>query len=380
MRTLSRNQLIIGFILGAILLIGVIVLIGTANQSREEHLANLPTPTPTATPIPQVVDCRVLGGQIYLNDPEVIQILENDYKLRCRAESMGSFQMVAAETSYEGVDAVWTGSKAAYELLLQNHPGSEKDHDTVFITFLMNFTWKSYLEQSIAAGLVQQEGSAYTMDLSPIAQAILTDKTWADLGAPGIPGYVNFRYSAPESSGGGLSSLYLLGAYLTPRTEGSPPRPIRIEDLTVMLPQLKRLWLAAGQQADSSPENFDEFVTKGYPWVISSESLFIGWLTKLPVEQQARVLELVVGVYPEYTMSTDHILVALTPAGQKLLDAFRNDPRLHQIGWDKYGMRLGIGGLGAKPGDTTLPWILPNPRVIPDPKEDVTTVVKPELK
>ncbi|NTU50384.1 MAG: hypothetical protein HGA87_05825 [Desulfobulbaceae bacterium] len=150
--------------------------------------------------------------------------------------------------------------------------------------------------------------------------------------------------------------------------------------MDVLLPKLQKLWIAAGNQADSSPENFDEFVTKGYPWVISSESLFIGWLNKLPAEQQKQVLDQVVGVYPEYTMSTDHILVALTPTGQKLLDAFRTDTRLQQIGWDKYGMRLGIGGIGAKPGDTSIPWILAKPLIIPDPKEDVTAIVKPTLK
>jgi hypothetical protein len=374
---MSRKQLMLVFGLSAVLLVAVIIVIGSAVSSTREYRANLPTATP---PPPEVVDCRVLGGQIYLIDQDVIQILEEEYQLRCKAEYMGSFQMVAPETSYAGVDAVWTGSVAAYNEMKVNHPRAELDSDNIFVTFLMNFTWKSHLESSLQAGFVSKSDSAYVMDMQPLVEGILRDQTWADVGAPGIPGYINFRFSAPESSGGGLSSLYLLGAYITPRNPGAPPRPLRATDMDTMLPQLRYIWEAAGKQSGASPDNFDEFVTKGYPWVISSESLFIGWFNTLSAREQEQVLNNIVGVYPEPTMSTDHRLVALTPVGQKLLDAFRHDTRLQEIGWNKYGMRLGIGGIGAKPGDTPLPWILSNPNVIPDPKDDVTAVVKPVLK
>lgn len=377
---MTSKRMITVWVLAALILVAAIVVIVVASDASKEYEANRPTATPTMTPVPQVVDCRVLGGQIYLNDPEVRQILRDEYQLNCRADYMGSFQMVAADTSYDGVDAVWTGSAAAYAEMAVNHPGAEKDSDNIFVTFLMNFTWKDYLEAAQEAGIVTPQGDAYTMDMGSPAQAILAEQTWADLGAPGIPGYVNFRFSAPESSGGGLSSLYLFGAYLTPREPGAPARPIRVTDLDEMLPQLMQIWEAAGKQSGSSPENFDEFVTKGYPWVISSESLFIGWFNTLSSEDQTAVLENIVGVYPMVTMSTDHRLVALTETGKKLLDAFRYDERLQQIGWDKYGMRLGLGGIGAKPGDTPIPWILPNPVVIPDPKTDVDSIVKPALK
>jgi len=79
-------------------------------------------------------------------------------------------------------------------------------------------------------------------------------------------------------------------------------------------------------------------------------------------------------------MSTDHVLVCVTQECLRLLEAFRNDERLQRIGWDNYGMRLGIGGVGARPGDTEIEWILPNPQFIPDPKQSVMDAIQEAIK
>jgi hypothetical protein len=377
---MSRNRLIIIFALVAVLCVGLIVVVSVVINANRQYQASQPTPTPTLTPLPDMLSLHCLGGQVYLNDAEIKRILREEYRLDVTVEAMGSFQMVAPETDYSGVDCVWTGSKSAYDALGVNHPGAEVAHETVFVTFLMNFTWENYLKPALEAGIVRQEGSAYVMDMAPVARGMLEEKTWADLGVPEIPSYVNMRFSAPESSGGGLSSLALLGAYLTPRTEGAPARPIRDADLSALLPDLAHIWEVAGQQSDSSPENFEEFRTKGWPWAISSESLFLGYLKSLPPDQQQLVTDNIIGVYPEYTMSTDHVLVCVSQPCLRLLEAFRNDVRLQQIGWDNYGMRLGVGGVGAKPGDTDIPWILPNPQFIPDPKQSVMDAIQEAIK
>ena len=377
---MSRNRLILIFALLAVLCIVVIVVATLVINANRSYQANRPTPAPTGTPIPDMASLHCLGGQIYLNDPEIKRILREEYQLDVTVEAMGSFQMVAPETDYSNVDCVWTGSLAAYEALGVNHPGAEIDHETVFVTFLMNFTWENYLKPALEAGIVRQQGNAYVMDMEPVVRGMLNEQTWADLGIPEIPSYINMRFSAPESSGGGLSSLALMGAYLTPRAEGAPARPIRDADLGELLPQLAHIWEVAGQQSDSSPENFDEFRTKGWPWVISSESLFLGYLKSLPPEQQKQVTDKIIGVYPEYTMSTDHVLVCVKEPCLRLLEAFRNDERLQRIGWDNYGMRLGIGGVGARPGDTDIEWILPNPQFIPDPKQSVTDAIQDAIQ
>jgi len=377
---MSRNRLIIIFVLLAVLMAVLIAVISLVSRATREYQANLPTVTPSVTPIPEMVSLHCLGGQIYLNDPEIQRILREEYRLDVTVEAMGSFQMVAPATDYSGVDCVWTGSIAAYEALGVNHPGVEVAHETVFITFLMNFTWDNYLQPAIEAGIVKQQGNAYVMDMEPVIRGMLEEKTWAELGIPEIPSYVNMRFSAPESSGGGLSSLALMGAYLTPRQEDAPARPMRDADMEELLPQLAHIWEVTGQQSDSSPENFDEFRTKGWPWVISSESLFLGYLKSLSPEQQQQVTDHIIGVYPEYTMSTDHVLVCISQPCLKLLNAFRDDVRLQQIGWDNYGMRLGVGGVGATPGDTDIPWILPNPQFIPDPKQSVMDAVQAAIQ
>lgn len=377
---MNRNRLIALF--GVILLVLVLLVWGlsAASKSRAEYEASLPTPTPTRAPAEHV---QVKGGQIFLNDDEVKAILLDRYGLEVTSEYMGSFDMVAPGVDYTGVDALWPGSAAAYADFGVNHPGLEKDHATVFRTLLMPFLRTQYLDEALRSGIVKKDGKSYVMDLENVVCGMLVEATWGDLGAPGIPGYVKLGGSAPESSGGGRETLLLQAGYIT---TGKLPRDVRINDLDApvecngepfdmtMRDALAKIWEVNGQQADSSPENWTDFVQIPYPWSISSESLFIGGYNK--AADKEAFLKQFVGVYPTYTLSTDHVLVALTPNGLKLLDAFRTDADLQRIGWEKYGMRIGIEGVGQTPGGTDISWFKEITPVMNESRPEVSSEVK----
>lgn len=372
---MSNKRLYIGI---GVLLVAAIFLVVTFSFAGRAKPAP-PTPTPTEAPV-TTVTC--LGGQIFLRNANVKQRLLDTYNIEVKSVDSGSFEMATADLT--GVDCVWPGSYAAYDFFIGSHPELKVKSDTIFRTYLQIYTWrtpdKDYLAALIKTGVVYEKDGAYFMKMAPVIAAMNEEKTWADIGVSGIPGLVNFRYSAPERSAGGLSWLLLLANYQAPEgQEGG--RVIRIDQLDPVLPNLVRNWENQPRQITSSPEAFEDFVFSGpgVPMVASSESLYLGWRKNLP-ESRKSDADLIVGIYPEWTISTDHVLVGITDAGKRLVEIFQTDTALQELGWTEYGMRTAAGGIAAKPGNTDVTWIVANPQWVSEPKKEVIEAIKSELK
>ncbi len=330
-----------------------------------------PTPAPTEAP-PTVI--RGYGGQIFLNVSA--DYLLTKYNIKVEYEAVGSFE--AKNKDLSETDFVWLGSASAMDDFMRAHPGKVNDRETVFRTFETIFTRRDkYLQPLLNSGLVYgNDEEGYFIKMFPIIQAMNEGKTWKEIGIPELPGLVNIGYSAPERSSGGLQHLFLLGNYMMPNGEGGDI-VLDEENLEEILPYLQRNWEIQARQDTASPEWFDTYVIKSasVPLAASSESLYIGWLNNLP-EEYREDGELIVPLYPETTVSTDHVLAGLTPEGQRLVEIFRKDAYLQQLGWDTYGMRTGVGGISAIPGNATAPGIIADPIAVGEPREAVFIKVR----
>lgn len=359
---------------GALVLFVLVLLVLIPTAFKQERP---PEPTATATQEPvTVVTC--LGGQVFLRNARVKEYLLTTYNIEVISQDSGSFEMASADLT--GIDCIWPGSAAAYDFFVAAHPELRMKNDTIFRTYLQIYTWKTeehdYLQALMDADLVYEKDGAYFMRMMPIIAAMNEEKTWAEIGVPDIPGPVNIRYSAPERSAGGLSYLLLLANYQAPGGENGG-RVVRIDQLDAILPDLLRNWESQPRQITSSPEAFEDFVFSGpgVPMVASSESLYLGWRNNLP-ESRRSDADLIVGIYPEWTISTDHVLSGITEAGKHLVEIFQTDPYLQQIGWDDHGMRTAVGGITARPGDTDVVWIVASPQWMGEPKQDVIQRIK----
>jgi hypothetical protein len=370
----NRVLLAVGLLLAAAVVFTV--ALSLANASRP-----VPTPTivPTATQEPATLT-TCLGGQVFLRDAGVKQHLLESYNIQAEYVAVGSFEMKDADLN--DIDCIWPGSRSAYEYFVANRPGLVRKHDVIFRTYAVIFTRADlYLEALLRSGLVYEKDGAYLMKMYPVLTAMNERRTWADIGLPEIAGRVNIRYSAPEKSSGGLQHVFMLANYLVPGGEEGG-LVIAIEDLGPILPQLVANWEMQPRQVESSPEWFAAYVYESgsIPLAASSESLYLGWLNALPSARRETDGDLIVGIYPEWTVSTDHVLAGLTPEGDRLVEIFQTDAYLQELGWDNYGMRTAAGGIAARPGDTDVTWLMANPLSVGEPKQDVFEAVKAVIK
>lgn len=365
---MKRNTL---FIAGAALVLFVLIsLVALPNVFKAPPK---PTPVPTKAP-PTVITC--LGGQVFLADVEMKKRLLDEYNIDVKFVASGSFEMATADLN--GIDCAWPGSAPAAVDFVSAHKDIVLKKDTMFRTFNLFFTRKDlgYEDAFIKAGYVYKKDGADFMPMTPIIEAMKAHKTWEEIGVHGVPGFVNIKYSAPESSGGGLQHLFLLCSYLMPGGEKGG-LPCEAANLGPVIPVLTDNWNFQGGQTGSSPEWFKAWLqnSKSLPLGASSESLFLGYYNQLSADQKKVALDDVVGIYPEWTIGTDHVFIAITSNGVKLLDILESDPFFSKRAWDGFGMRTAFGGLGAKPGETDVPFIVAEPLAISEPKQDATQLI-----
>lgn len=373
-----RQRTIIG--LGALVVVAIIVFVLFALPRPAEPLQAVATPTRGPARV-----AKVLGGQVFLASPKVVDRILETKNIKVEYISSGSFDMAKTIAENPGVyDAVWPGSSVAFNDFseaFQSKPGFIKKSATIFRTFAIFFTWRDYIPEMEKAGLVYEQNGAYYMRMKPLIEALNQNKRWSDLaGNPKIPGLVNVITSDPEVSAGGLTFYELLASCQVPGHENCDKTVTR-DELEPTIPSLLNVWDMNGYQAKGSPEAFEAFLQygKGVPIAWSSESLYIGWRNGLPPDHKADA-DKVVGIYPESTISTDHVLGALTDIGVELVDAFTTDPELQQIGWSGFGMRTKVAGVDNKAGDTDVPWIASAINFIFEPKVDTANRIKEVFK
>ncbi len=367
-----NKRLLIG--LGVLVVVATFLIIAFSLAGQAK--SNLPTPTPTLGPAMKVT---CLGGQVFLRDAKVKEYLLADYNIDVESISVGTFEM--KDKDLTGIDCIWPGSASGYEDFTTAKPGLVRKHDTIFRTYGLFYTRRDlFLQPLLDSGIVYGKNGAYYMKMAPVIEAMNSQEAWVDIGVP-IPGRVNIRYTNPAKSSGGLQHLFLLCNYQMPGgVEGG--LVCDLNGLPTVLPNLVANWAMQPRQAESSPEWFEDYVYQSgsIPLAASSESLYLGWRNKLPQSRRESDGNLIVGIYPEWTVSTDHVLGSLTENGDRLVEIFGTDETLQALGWSQYGMRTAAGGIAAKPGDTDVPWLVANPQSVGEPKRDVFEAIKTAIQ
>jgi hypothetical protein len=369
----DRKRISILFGSTAVVLLVLVGIVWLVNKLKvEKPVPPTPTPAPTAVPTQGAATRLVCkGGQVFLANPDVQKYLLSQYNLVVESLAMGSFEMI---NDLNGIDCVWLGSGISADFFNVNHPELKVKSDRIFATNTVVFTWRvpggpDYVAALERIGWVYEKNGQYLLKMEPLIDAMVGGKTWADMGVPEIPGLVNIRFSAPEKSGGGQAWMYLIADYLASKG-GNGVRTFNANDFETIMPILTNIWEAQPRQVTASPELFEEFVLSGYngtPLVASSESLYLGWRTGLPGNRR-KDADQIVGLYPEYTVTTDHIIFGLTDGGKQLVSILGSDQKLQEMAWTLMGMRTTAGGLNARPGDTEVTWIARSAQTLGDPK------------
>lgn len=274
----------------------------------------------------QVITVRGLIGsekEAFFKDPKVITALRKG-GLEVKFDKAGS-RSIATTPDLSKYDFVFPSGVPAATKLRQDHK-SAKAYDE-FFTPMAIATWKSIAAILEANGLAKDRGGYYTLDMAAYLQLVADNKRWSDLTN-------NAAYNVNKSilvtstdvRQSNSAAMYLaLASYVA-----NGNNIIQSDaDIQKVLPLVESLFLKQGFTEYSSEVPFDDYLSMGVgkaPMVMIYEAQYIAQAANPNGINGDMVL-----MYPEPTIYSKHILVALTPNGQKLGELLLNDPDLQRL-------------------------------------------------
>ncbi|HVP22129.1 MAG TPA: hypothetical protein VMS73_09745 [Anaerolineaceae bacterium] len=274
----------------------------------------------------QVVTVNGLIGsekEPFFKDTRVIDALRKG-GIAVTFDKAGS-RTIATTPDLSKYDFVFPSGVPAATKLRQDHK-SAKTYDE-FFTPMAIASWKSIASILEANGLAKNQGGYYTLDMAAYLQMVTDNKRWTDLKN-------NADYNINKSilitstdvRQSNSAAMYLaLASYVA-----NGNNVIQSDaDIQKVLPIVEPLFLKQGFSEYSSEVPFQDYLSMGVgkaPMVMIYEAQYIA-----QAAIQNGITSDMVLMYPEPTIYSKHILVALTPNGQKLGELLQNDPDLQRL-------------------------------------------------
>ncbi|MBG9983557.1 substrate-binding domain-containing protein [Aerococcaceae bacterium DSM 111022] len=292
-------------------------------------------------PIPEVAITGKLGGEkigLYEN-PEFQEILEEKYGLTMDYRKAGSFDMVT--DSLDGQDYLFPSSQLALEAFNQSGNSSYRD-EIIFNTPIVLYSYQVIVDALEQEGIVSNREGSYYVDMPALAEAIVEEKQWQDIGLNQFYGNILVDTTDPSASNSGHMFLGLLANALNDN------RVVSQGDVEALLPDIQKIYNSIGFMNTSSADMFKQFLTLGvgqYKIVAGYESQLLEFSVQEP-ETYASIKDDVVILYPEPTVWSSHIFIAVNEDADVAIDALL-DEQIQEISWKDHGYRTIVANSGA---------------------------------
>ncbi|WP_425147551.1 hypothetical protein [Deinococcus sp.] len=256
----------------------------------------------------------------FFRDPQVVAALLKD-KLKVEYTKAGSREIAGKDLG--GLDFAFpSGVPAADALRKKYKPAQVYD---VFYTPIVVASWQRVLKLLEANGLAKDQGSYGTLNMSALLGVMVAGKRWTELkGSGGYPSTRSLLVTTTDVRKSNSAAMYL--ALVSNVLNGG--QVAQASSLGALMPQVAPLFLRQGYQENSSAGPFEDYLALGVgksPLVNIYESQFIAAAREKSLPTDAVLL------YPQPTVYTKHVLIPLTPAGQKLGEALLSDPELQRL-------------------------------------------------
>ncbi|KFI52352.1 hypothetical protein [Bifidobacterium callitrichos] len=316
-------------IIGLIALLAVVAILGGALVWRQIG------PKPAAPPAPVKTESVTgyLGGEkiSLFDDPDFLkaaaaQGLDVDYR------KAGSLAMMDSDA--KGMDYLFPSSRAAVEYGKAKGVKATQS-DIVFNSPIVLYTHKAVADGLVAGGLMTKNADGvYSMDMAKAVDAMIANKTWADVGYKA--GYGQFRIDStdPVQSNSGNEYAALVATVL------NGGQPATTQSVARDGEKIKAIFAKSGWMETSSEDSFNQFLTLGVgskPMMVGYESQILDLAANQP-DAFKQIKDDVVIVYPTPTVWSTHTLMALDAKGEKLLKVLTS-PEIQKLAWTKHGFR-----------------------------------------
>ena len=309
------------------------------------------------------------GKEDFINDEDIIKILQKKYKLNVVYDTWSNGKTVKLPLVRESVglgntnissgfdihtkgttpyDALFTSDQRFYDYykLNPNKENGEADRWTVLdgglvlYTPIILYSWTQVAEKLVNQGIVTvgEDNIYYITDMSKLINLILESKSWGDIGLTDLYGKINIASTDPVTSSPGATYYGLLLSILS---NGD----INDENIEANLAKLKVYYTKSGYMNNTPADLFERYLKTGLggePIIVDYEKSLIEFAISNP-NGYKQVKDNMVLLYPKPTMWNTHNMAAFTEAGKELYKALQ-DEEIQKIAWEKYGYRTGFVG------------------------------------
>lgn len=315
---------------GLVLVLAVILIAGSYvffkdNQPQKAELSGL------------------LGGEkIGLFESQDFQKhMDRGFALRMNYRKAGSFAMVEEtaknknETSY---DYLFPASQLAAQYY-KKLGGSSLQEDIIFNSPIVLYSRKPVVDALKKLGIVTERNAILYVNMEKLATLIADGTSWAKIGLPQLYGNIFVDTTDPKASNSGNIFLGLLANALNGN------KVVTGESLPAVLPKIMAIYQQIGNMQTSSSDMFSQFLKLGmgsYPIIAGYENQILE-LSKTDPQVFDQIKEEVLILYPEPTVWSSHVYIALSKNGQRGLEALK-DPETQKMAWKNHGFRTIVSG------------------------------------
>ncbi len=275
----------------------------------------------------RVIQVRGLIGsekEEFFQDPRVIAALRKG-GLDVQAEKAGSRQ-IATGYNLDEYDFAFPAGVPAAEKIRRDHP-TAKSYDP-FFTPMAIASWKPIAQILVANGIAQDHGGYYTLDMAAYLQLVAEGKRWSDLANNGdYPVNKSVLISSTDVRKSNSAAMYLALASFVANGSNVVQNGA---DVQKVISLMEDLFLKQGYTEYSSEAPFEDYLVMGMgkaPLVMIYEAQYIGEV----LNNANGISSEMVLMYPEPTIYSKHILVALSDGGAQLGELLQNDPELQRL-------------------------------------------------
>lgn len=285
----------------------------------------------TAGAAPTVVAGPVGGEKVaFLEDPQIQEILRDEYGLEVDFRREGSIDMVRNVNPED--EFLWPSSQVALAIY-EGENGSVEDVN-IFNSPIVLYSWGRVTDALVAEDLASQEDGIYRVDLMGLAETIEAERPWSDLGLDGLFGTVVVQTTDPNRSNSGNQFTGLLANTL------NGGAVVNADSVGAIGPRVASIYDRLGVLEDSSGDLFNSFLQTGE----GSRPIIVGYENQLmefglaneryrqALQDQVRIL------YPEPTVWSEHPLIPRNEDGERLRDALQ-DEDIRRLAWERHGFR-----------------------------------------
>lgn len=315
------NKRLIGIILAGVLLLGVVAAVVVPKMTA-------PATATGQSNGPLTVVTGVIGSEKkeFFDDPKVkAAFAAHGYDVQVK--TAGSRQ-IATSPALATADFAFPSSAPAAEKIKQGSKNVKGTYPT-FYSPMAVATFKPVAQLLQSGGMASQDAAGtWHLDMKAYLAAVAEGKRWNQI--PGAAGLYNSNRSVLMTStdirSSNSAAMYLAIASAT-ANGNNVVSTVAEEDK--VLPQMTGLFLNQGFSESSSGGPFGDYLSQGMgskPMVMIYESQFLGQQMS-DTGSQAVSPDMVL-MYPQSTVLSKHIVIALTDSGNDVGQLIANDPDL----------------------------------------------------